>query len=100
MLRTPVKRLYVLVNTFRKEAADVNREFLDWLTRRRQPERPFFAFLNYYDAHAPYDLPSGRLHRFGTPPSDPRESDMIQSMVADGQDGDLPAGCRVCSRCL
>ncbi len=79
VLRTPVKRLYMLVNTFRKEAVDVNREFLDWLTWRRQPERPFFAFLNYYDAHAPYDLPPGRLHRFGTQPSDPRESDMIQA---------------------
>ena len=37
----------------RKEAAVVNREFLDWLSRRRQPERPFFAFLNFYDAHIP-----------------------------------------------
>ena len=41
----------------RKSAAVVNREFLDWLSRRRQPERPFFAFLNYYDAHYPYQLP-------------------------------------------
>ena len=32
--------------------------------------RPFFAFLNYYDAHDPYELRPGRLHRFGVEPSD------------------------------
>ncbi len=78
ILRTPVVRLFRLFNADRKEAAGINREFLDWLGRRRQPERPFFAFLNYYDAHSPYDLPSGRVHRFGTQPIDPRDSDMIQ----------------------
>ena len=41
----------------RKEAAVVNREFLDWLSGRRQPERPFFVFLNYFDAHYPYLVP-------------------------------------------
>ena len=48
----------------------VNRELLDWLAQRPQPERPFFAFLNYYDAHYPYQLPPGRLHRFGVEPTD------------------------------
>jgi arylsulfatase A-like enzyme len=43
----------------RKHAEVVNWEFLDWLSRRRQPRRPFFAFLNYVDAHAPYMLPLG-----------------------------------------
>jgi arylsulfatase A-like enzyme len=43
----------------RKDAGVVNREFLDWLSRRREPGRPFFAFLNYLDAHSPYLLPSG-----------------------------------------
>jgi arylsulfatase A-like enzyme len=78
ILRTPVERLYLLINADRKDAAGVNREFLDWLARRRQPERPFFAFLNYYDAHSPYELPSERIHRFGTPPVDPRDGDMLQ----------------------
>jgi arylsulfatase A-like enzyme len=37
----------------RKDAATVNSEFLAWLSGR--PEgRPFFAFLNYFDAHDPY----------------------------------------------
>jgi arylsulfatase A-like enzyme len=52
----------------RKIAADVNREFLDWLSQRREPRRPFFAFLNYADAHAPYVLPAGEEYRFGTAP--------------------------------
>ena len=39
--------------------ASINREFLDWLSRRREPARPFFAFLNYFDAHSIYMLPPG-----------------------------------------
>ena len=79
LFKTAVQRLGLMVNADRKDAAVVNREFLDWLTRRRQPERPFFAFLNYYDAHVPYQLPSERVHRFGIEPSDARDSDMIES---------------------
>jgi arylsulfatase A-like enzyme len=57
----------------RKDAAVVNREFLDWLSRRQQPERPFFAFLNYFDAHHPYELPAGRMRRFGFEPTNSRQ---------------------------
>jgi arylsulfatase A-like enzyme len=52
----------------RKDAGVVNREFLDWLSRRRQPRRPFFAFLNYTDAHTPYLLPLDAECRFGPGP--------------------------------
>ena len=61
-----MNRLWRLFNADRKEAAVVNREFLDWLSRRRQPDRPFFAFLNYFDAHYPYQLPDAAIHRFGS----------------------------------
>lgn len=40
-----------------KDAAEVNREFLGWLEGREDANRPFFAFLNYFDAHAPYTPP-------------------------------------------
>jgi arylsulfatase A-like enzyme len=40
-----------------KDAIDVNTEFLRWLDRSRPATRPFFAFLNYFDAHAPYTPP-------------------------------------------
>ena len=52
----------------RVDADAINREFLDWLSRRREPARPFFAFLNYFDAHSPYLLPPGNPYRFGRPP--------------------------------
>ncbi len=79
LLRPAVRQLWWLVNSNRKGAAVVNREFLDWLSRRRQPERPFFAFLNFYDAHYPYQLPELSIHRFGVAPRDRRESDLIQN---------------------
>jgi arylsulfatase A-like enzyme len=37
----------------RKDAATVNAEFLAWQAQRGG-DRPFFAFLNYFDAHEPY----------------------------------------------
>ena len=37
----------------RKPAAEVNREFFSWLP---SDGTPFFAFLNYFDAHTPYKL--------------------------------------------
>ncbi len=37
----------------RKSAADIDAEVLRWLDRR-PAGHPFFAFLNVYDAHAPY----------------------------------------------
>ena len=48
--------------TARKDAAMINRDALSWLSRRE--DRPFFLFLNYYDAHGPYVPPVGTLPRF------------------------------------
>ncbi len=39
----------------RKRADAVNQEVTDWIDRDRQ--RPFFAFLNYFDVHDPYGGP-------------------------------------------
>jgi len=47
----------------RKSAAEVNSELLGWLDDREQ--RPFFAFLNYYDAHNPYVVPPPFEVRYG-----------------------------------
>ncbi len=79
LLKPATQYLWWLFNAERKEAEVVNHEFLDWLSRRRQPERPFFAFLNYYDAHYPYQLPKTSIRRFGVKPRDDRESDLIQN---------------------
>jgi len=47
----------------RKDAADINAALLRWVDR--QEGRPFFAFLNYFDAHAPYLPPAPFDTRFG-----------------------------------
>jgi arylsulfatase A-like enzyme len=57
-----------LYSDSRVDAAAINREFVDWLSRRREPARPFFTFLNDFDAHSPYLLPPGTPDRFGRPP--------------------------------
>ncbi len=56
----------------------VNREFLDWLSGRTQPERPFFVFLNYADAHTPYLIRPERMHRFQVEPMDNRLRALIE----------------------
>lgn len=48
----------------RKSAAEINRDFLAW--QQRQTARPFFAFLNYLDAHEPYLPPPPFDRKFGT----------------------------------
>jgi arylsulfatase A-like enzyme len=48
-------------------AREINSDFLGWLSRRRS-DRPFFAFLNYFDAHDPFIPPAGIAHRYGSRP--------------------------------
>jgi arylsulfatase A-like enzyme len=60
-----------------KGADAVDREFLDWLSRDRNPDRPFFAFLNFFDAHSPYELRPGGIHRFGERPRNQQEAELL-----------------------
>ena len=53
----------------RKHADTVNAELLNWV--ERDPHRPFFAFLNYFDVHDPYGGP-----RSYPKPAWPRVSDI------------------------
>jgi arylsulfatase A-like enzyme len=60
LLEKYVGRWYDLVpraQEHTKNAADVDRAFLGWLARRQASRRPFFAYLNYNDAHSPYEVP-------------------------------------------
>lgn len=52
----------------RKDARTVNREFLGWLGGRPEPSHPFFAFLNYYDAHDPYIVSDPEASSLGFDP--------------------------------
>ncbi len=49
-------------------AASLSDRFLDWLDSQRDTEQPFFAFLNYFDAHDPYIVPDGEEHAFPPAP--------------------------------
>jgi arylsulfatase A-like enzyme len=51
--------------TSRKTADMINRDALAWIDSQWRDGRPFFAFLNYYDAHAPFDPPAGYRRHFG-----------------------------------
>jgi arylsulfatase A-like enzyme len=79
LFRAPVNTLVWLTTGNRKSAQDVNRELLEWIQNRAEPNRPFFAFANYYDAHYPYQLPGNAIHRFGAAPRESRENLLIQS---------------------
>lgn len=54
-LRKPHHRHY------EKRAADINRSFLKWVRGQR---RPYFAFMNYIDAHEPYRPPEPYQHLY------------------------------------
>jgi arylsulfatase A-like enzyme len=69
----------------RKDAASINRAFLDWHARRPEKARPFFVFLNYLDAHWPYKVPDGERHRFGHKPAS-REEIRIMNYAWDLMD--------------
>jgi arylsulfatase A-like enzyme len=71
---TAIGRTLMEYNTFRKPlgyfdspmrktAADVNEGLLEWLDDIEG--RPFFAMLNYFDAHHPYLPPEPYLTKFG-----------------------------------
>lgn len=53
----------------RVRASEISQEFLTWLDKVHNAEggRPFFAFLNLYDAHAPYLPPEPWHQKFARP---------------------------------
>jgi len=57
-------------NIPRRSAADINDQFLNWVSGVH--ERPFFAFLNYFDAHETYLPPAPFDTKFG--PVEPRSN--------------------------
>ncbi|QEH32748.1 Arylsulfatase [Aquisphaera giovannonii] len=61
----------------RKDASRINAAFLSWLDRRDDTDRPFFAFLNYFDAHGPFIPPDGARRPFGRPPANAEEAAAI-----------------------
>jgi arylsulfatase A-like enzyme len=52
---------------YRRNAAELNADGFRWL-RNRPASRPFYIYINYFDAHSSYLPPSPYDHRFGTLP--------------------------------
>ena len=53
----------------RKRAIEINRELLEWIDQGH--DKPFFAFINYFDVHGPYVVKSPAREMFyGTPTND------------------------------
>ncbi|MBW7992732.1 MAG: sulfatase-like hydrolase/transferase [Planctomycetes bacterium] len=62
---TWVRRLLGYYERFdRKPAPRITKDFLRWIDRVPS-NRPFFAFLNYFDAHQPYLPPADFARKFG-----------------------------------
>lgn len=71
----------------RKSAEMLNRDVLDWLAAK-PAKQPFFAFINYYDAHRPYVLNGESDLRFGLaslPIDAQRKIDKTFQDVAEGK---------------
>ena len=62
-----LRRLKIEDLPARKRASDINHSVLRWVDRDQ--EKPFFAFLNYMDAHDPYLPPEPYRHKFSRLPS-------------------------------
>lgn len=60
-------------------ADTVDREALDWLSSPRRDGRPFFAFLNYTDAHDPFLLPEGNSYQFVSEPVSESDKAMLKN---------------------
>jgi arylsulfatase A-like enzyme len=63
----------------RKTAAMINRDALQWIDSHR--DRPFLVFLNYYDAHEPFNPPEGYPRRFGLSALDRSQRAFIQKRL-------------------
>ena len=61
-----------------KNAAEIDRAFLGWLSWQRTRGRPFFAFLNYNDAHSPYQVQDDSTAGFGLRPSSWQDRLLLQ----------------------
>ncbi|HSJ15971.1 MAG TPA: sulfatase [Longimicrobiales bacterium] len=65
-----------------KRAAQVTDDFLAWLGRR--PDRPFFVFLNYFDAHDPYEPPEPFRSMYGPAPEHELSDDEVYTTAQLG----------------
>jgi arylsulfatase A-like enzyme len=65
-----------------KSADAINGAFLGWLGKRPRTGRPFFAFLNYNDAHSPYEVPDASIPGFGLRPATSSQRQVLQGFTS------------------
>ncbi len=88
-----VERILGYVNPYERKWASlqsrgaeaINGAFLGWLDQRRS-DRPFFAFLNHFEAHEPSIPPPGHEGRFGIRPQGPRDYQFLIDYVGIKKD--------------
>ncbi|MEE8476152.1 MAG: sulfatase [Myxococcota bacterium] len=56
---------------FDRPANAATRQAMRWLWEKRDPQRPFFLFVHYFDPHAPYRAPPPYDRRFPSPGPEP-----------------------------
>jgi arylsulfatase A-like enzyme len=79
-------------------AREINDGFLNWLSRRRS-DRPFFAFLNYFDAHDPFVPPAGFEHQFGIAPRTRHDYEFLSDYVVLLKSSQHPRDLRMAVDC-
>jgi arylsulfatase A-like enzyme len=82
----------------RKDADEINQELVRWLDRR-DTTRPFFAFLNYFDAHDPYLWEREPEHPFGLRPASSAERQFLREWHVIAQRGVTPRQCQLARDC-
>jgi arylsulfatase A-like enzyme len=82
----------------RKDAPTINAEVLAWLDHRGT-DRPFLAFLNYYDAHDPYLTPVEPTRRFGLRPGSRADVAMLQNWHLGDKTGISPRDVQLARDC-
>jgi arylsulfatase A-like enzyme len=85
-----------LSESHRKNAARINRDAVDWMSAQRLP---FFAFLNYYDTHAPYLPPRGAEGRLGPNSFTPSDRATIRNWEAGESMQNSPASIKLARDC-
>ncbi len=76
-----------------KSAPEISAAFLAWADQRDQPDRPFFAFLNYMEAHDPYvphpELPGAFGTRYIRASRHGARNPAIRQPLIDLYDGEI-----------
>jgi len=80
------------VERFDRRASETTDTAVRFLRDQRDPKRPFFLFVHYFDPHAPYAPPQTHARRFDSPGKDDRHSRTIGDYDSEVAYTDLEIG--------